>query len=168
MRNNAFVLLATILFTCGNTIKERKIENTGNKIESFDIAFEDEYGLCAANLKTGKKTLVDPHGKYGCISKDGKQIVYTKEDKIYIMDFSTRAAHLINTGWDHNYSPIWSPDNKQIAFYAYAHLECFIGVTGKDNKGVTTIAKTKDSFSGPVWAPDGKAVIFSDRTTIYQ
>lgn len=167
MRNTIILLLTTLIYSIPNTTRERETEIFGQKIEAFDIAFEDEYGLCAGNIKTGKKTLVDPEGKYGCISRDGKQIAYIKQSKIYIMDFGTRMTHLINTPWKSNYSPMWSPDNKQIVFMAYQDSKTYIGVTGKDFKEITTIATTKFQFGGPIWALDGTGIIYSEYGILY-
>ena len=167
MHKAIFFLLTTLLCTCGNTTREKETQFTGDKIEFFDIAFEDEYGLCAASLKTGKKTLIDPEGRYGCISKDGKHIAYTKNDRLYVVDFATRKARQIKTPWAHVYSPIWSPDNKWIAFYAYSDKKNYIGVTGKDYTEITTIAKTDYGFGGPMWAPDSKGLVYSEFSNIY-
>src|SRR5262245_49885029 len=128
MHNTIYFLLSALLFTSGNTVNEKETQLPGNKVEIFDIAFEDQYGLCAANLKTGKKTLVDPAGRYGNSSKDGKSIDYTKNDKLYILDVGSRKARQIKTSWARTYSPVWSPDNNSILFYAYSDRINYIGV----------------------------------------
>jgi hypothetical protein len=181
MKISFYILLATLFCNCGNSNPKTKTENSGKKTEvpasitettggiigNFDISFEDEYGLCVANLKTEKKTLIDEHGTEGNISRDGKQIVYTKDKIIYVKDFVTGTERKINTSWTSNYSPVWSSDNNHIAFYGYYNSENFIAVIGKDGKGLTVISKNQDMFQGPQWTSDGKGLIFNDRRTLY-
>jgi hypothetical protein len=167
-----YLLLISAFFIYGKVKQENNIGWPANKTEVYDIAFEDDDGVCAAVIKTGVKTVVHRRATEPCISKNGREIAYDRLDEqgnrcIYVMNFATRKEVKIKTGRDVNYRPVWSPDNYHLAFLSYRNDSVFVGVVGKDNKGLTMIKRSSDMLNGPVWTTDGKGLVFNSRDSVF-
>lgn len=166
------LLLTPILFSYVKVNQENNMERPAIKTEIYDIAFEDDDGVCAALIKTGVKTVVHRLATEPCISKNGREIAYDRIDEqadrcIYVMNFATRKEVKIKTGRGVNYKPVWSPDNYHLAFRSHGNDSVFIGLVGKDNKGLTMIKGSSDMLDGPVWTTDGKGLVFNSRDSVF-
>jgi len=166
-----YLLLIPAFFIHGKVKQERNIDRPAIKTEVYDIAFEDDDGICAAVIKTGVKTVVRRGATEPCISRNGREIAYETIDEqanrcIYVMNLATRKEVKIKTGKGVNYKPVWSPDNYHLAFKSHGNDSVFIGIVGKDNKGLTMIKGSSDMLNGPVWTADGK-LVFNSRDSVF-
>ncbi len=95
---------------------------------------------------------------------DGSRLAHTAgESKIYVVNTRTRKHQRLTDHQKREWSPVWSPDSKQIAFVAQDHEMNRIYKT--DINGADVIELTDPGYHGrPAWSPDGKkiAFIFSD------
>ncbi len=99
--------------------------------------------------------------RYPAISPDGKTVAFTYMGDIYLVNAKGGKARLLVSHTAHDYSPIWSPDGKQIAFASDRHgnFDLFtIPVSGGEPRRITThsVDETPWTFS-----PDGKVIYFS-------
>ena len=98
------------------------------------------------------------------VSPDGRQIVMDLVGSLWIMPASGGPAVRITDLFNDARQPVWSPDGKTIAYFAYrdgGYDLWSIKPDGADQKKLTTGAFDDRD---PVWSPDGRKIAFaSDR-----
>jgi tricorn protease len=74
--------------------------------------------------------------------------------------------NLTNSPGVHERQPAWSPDGKQIAYFADAGGEYALHVRSADGKGETKVHKVQGSgfYERPRWSPDGQKIAYSDNS----
>jgi Tol biopolymer transport system component len=102
-------------------------------------------------------------------SHDGKKIAFyafmlenpRRNPVIWIMDADgSNQKHVI----DHGLDPVWSPDDRQIAFASNRDRIFQIYAMNADGSNVRVLSKQKGESSNPAWAPDGAAIAFSSES----
>ena len=120
-----------------------------------------------------------------CFTKDGKLLVYDKQDytyarlisvsyllglvttntaiiehsEIWIKNLETGESILLGNG----YEPSFSPDGKKIAYVKYSSdaKSCSIWIMDIDGSNQSQITDAKKGFAyHPKWSPDGKRIVF--------
>jgi len=101
---------------------------------------------------------IDDHAAF---SPDGKQIVYSCNVAICVMNVDGTHAHVISSGPGD--SPRYSPDGKKIAYWNSGDSN--IHVMRADGSHDHAIASDPANDLYPDWSPDGKKIAFtSDRS----
>ncbi len=80
------------------------------------------------------------------------------------------ARNLTNTVANHERSPVWSPDGRQIAYFSDDTGEYELIVAAQDGKGDRKHYKLSGAgfYERPVWAPDSQKISFIDNSyTVY-
>lgn len=105
------------------------------------------------------------------ISPDGKQIIFTRTwiDKIndrnasnlWIVDIEGKRVRELTHGNWRDFSPVWSPDGKKVAFLSERDGSTQIHVMWVDTKEVAQLTHLERAPSNIVWSPDGKKIAFS-------
>ena len=99
--------------------------------------------------------------RYPSISPDGKKVAFSFRGDIYVVGSQGGNARQITSNRAYDYSPIWSPDSKTLAFASdrYGNFDIYIvSVNGGNPRRITT-----HSAKDTPWAftPDGKNLLFT-------
>ncbi|MGQ9617841.1 MAG: prolyl oligopeptidase family serine peptidase [Candidatus Aminicenantia bacterium] len=105
------------------------------------------------------------------ISPDGKQIIFTRTrvDKmndryvsnLWIVDVEGKRLRELTHGNWRDFSPVWSPDGKKIAFLSERDGSTQLHVMWVDTREVAQLTHLERAPSNIAWAPDGKKIAFT-------
>ncbi len=101
--------------------------------------------------------------RYPSISPDGNNVAFSYKGDIYIVDSEGGEARQLTSNPAYDYSPVWSPDGKTLAFASdrYGNFDIFtIPVTGGVPFRVTTHSAKETPWT---FTPDGKRLLFTAR-----
>ena len=99
--------------------------------------------------------------RYPTISPDGKQIAFCYKGSVYTVAANGGEAQRITPTDHYDYTPVWSPDSKTIAFASnrYGNFDVFtVAATGGSPKRVTTNSANEKPSA---FSPDGKKIYFA-------
>lgn len=105
------------------------------------------------------------------ISPDGKLIIFTRSwvDKmndqmrsnLWLVDIEGKRVRELTHGNWRDFSPVWSPDGKKIAFLSDRDGSTQIHVMWLDTREVAQLTHLDRAPSNLVWSPDGKNLAFT-------
>ena len=101
--------------------------------------------------------------RYPSISPDGKNVAFSYKGDIYIVDSEGGEARQLTSNTAYDYSPVWSPDGKTLAFASdrYGNFDIFtVPVGGGVPFRVTTHSAKETPWT---FTPDGKRILFTAR-----
>ena len=101
--------------------------------------------------------------RYPAISPDGNTIAFSYQGDLYTVPATGGEARLLTLHEAYDFSPVWSPDGKSIAFASarYGGFDIFvIPATGGKAKRLTTNSGGDIPWS---YTPDGKYILFYAR-----
>ncbi|MDX5482999.1 MAG: amidohydrolase, partial [Hymenobacteraceae bacterium] len=97
------------------------------------------------------------------VSPDGKRMVFTALDRLYIMDYPNGTPKRLTDNEYTEAQPAWSKDGKHIAYVTWHEKEggaiYRLNANGKGRP--TKLTQEKGVFQEPVWSPDGSRIVFS-------
>lgn len=105
-------------------------------------------------------------GRDGNISPDGKKIVYTQQGKkgygVWVMDMNGENRQQIITHESEigGIAPVWSYDNKKIAFSGQVGPYAEIFVCDADGKNLQQLTQLKQISSSPAFSRDNSYITF--------
>jgi len=105
------------------------------------------------------------------ISPDGKQILFTRgwvdkmndrsRSNLWIVDVEGKRIRELTHGNWRDFSPVWSPDGKQIAFLSDRDGTTQVHVMWLDTREVAQLTHVDQAPSSLRWSPDGKSLAFT-------
>jgi len=144
---------------------------------AFDYKFTDTQAeIYLMNIDgTGSKRLINSSSmnQSPAWSPDGKKIAYSsavwneKQKKfinydIYIMNADGSNPRKMTTSLADDYSPVWSPDGKKIAFTSDRRGDADIFVMNVSTIKVQQLTlNSHSSDEYPSWSPDGRTIVFN-------
>jgi Tol biopolymer transport system component len=103
-------------------------------------------------------------------SNDGRTLAFTAQregkDVLYLMDVAKASVRArLDLPIDGVTSPVWSPDDRQLAFSGTRGGISDIYIVNADGKGLRQLTNDKYGDLQPAWSPDGRRIAFaSDRS----
>ena len=101
--------------------------------------------------------------RYPSISPDGKNVAFSYKGDLYVVDSEGGEARQLTSNPAYDYSPVWSPDGKTVAFASdrYGNFDIYkVSVDG----GVPVRLTTHSAKDTPwTFTPDGKNILFTSR-----
>ena len=168
------IFLAPALSTDGN-----RIAFLSNGSEKRGELFID---LWLADARTGKRikrlveSTINPNFEelrllysQSSFSNDGRTLAFTAQregkDVLYLLDVARASVRKrFDLPVDAVWSPVWSPDDKQIAFSGTRGGITDLYIVGADGKGFRQLTNDAYGDMQPAWSPDGRRLAFaSDR-----
>lgn len=93
-------------------------------------------------------------------SPDGKQIAYTSDDALWVMNVDGTKARKLTEHPSGHVEPCWSPDGKSIAFYSRRRGWDQIWTVKVENGTARQILKGDWDADDVVWSPDSRWLAF--------
>jgi Tol biopolymer transport system component len=99
-------------------------------------------------------------------SNDGRTLAFTAQregkDVLYLMDVATANVRArLDLPVDAVWSPVWSPDDKQIAFSGSHGGISDLYIVNADGKGLRQLTNDLYGDLQPAWSPDGRRLAFA-------
>src|SRR5437773_2149517 len=93
-------------------------------------------------------------------SPDGRRLVFSALDKLYVMDLPGGAPRRLTSDTLHEQVPAWSPDGQWIAFVTWTDQGGSIQKIRPDGRGKALRLTPEPAFyDHPVWSPDGQRIV---------
>ncbi|MBL8983296.1 MAG: PD40 domain-containing protein [Gemmatimonadetes bacterium] len=92
-------------------------------------------------------------------SPDGKRLVFSALDRLYVMDLPSGTPRRLTTGTDGEHAPVWSPDGRSIAYVTWNEdggEVMRIAADGGTPQRLTTQTAYYDDIA---WSPDGARIV---------
>ncbi|HEY6784943.1 MAG TPA: amidohydrolase, partial [Gemmatimonadales bacterium] len=96
----------------------------------------------------------------GSPSPDGKRLVFSALDKLYVMDLPGGTPHRLTTETVHEQEPVWSPDGKSIAYITWTDTSGAVERIGATGGKPVVLTREPGFFEQPAWSPDGNRLVF--------
>ncbi|MBX9681945.1 MAG: PDZ domain-containing protein [Gemmataceae bacterium] len=107
-------------------------------------------------------------GRTPDISPDGKTIVFSWLGDLWLVEATGGKARLLTMHERHDFSPVFSPDGKSIAFASNRHGNYDVFVISADGGRPTRLTFDSADDLPTGWSPDGNHILFSSsRSTDY-
>lgn len=95
------------------------------------------------------------------VSPDGKRVVFTGVDRLWIMDLPGGTPRRLTTAEVGEFMPAWSPDGKSVAYVTWDDRAggqvMRIAVDGKARP--TPVSTTAALYLNPAWSPTGSRIV---------
>ena len=114
-----------LIASYGGKIRKLPIEG-GDALEiAFEVDEEIEFGpeVRFEYPISDEETMVATQIRDAVISPDGKQMVFTVLNRLYVMDYPDGKPRQLTTGDHTEAMPIWSPDGKAVAYVSWEGKE---------------------------------------------
>ncbi len=95
------------------------------------------------------------------VSPDGRHLAVDLQGSLWIIPAKGGPAVLVTDYFNDARQPVWSPDGKQIAYFAYRDGGYDLWTVAPDGSGAKKLTDGAYDDREPAWSPDGKRIAFS-------
>lgn len=101
-------------------------------------------------------------------SPDGQWLAIDLQGTLWVVPSKGGEARRITDYYNDAHLPVWSPDGKRLAYYAYRDGDYDLWTVHPDGSDARQLTHGEDDDRDPAWSPDGQSVAFaSDRAGSY-
>ena len=94
------------------------------------------------------------------LSPDGKRIVFSALDRLYVMDLPNGTPRRLTDDTVHEQAPAWSPDGQWVAYVTWTSaMGGALMKVRADGRMRARLVTDPAFFDTPVWSPDGQRVV---------
>ncbi|HWH04295.1 MAG TPA: amidohydrolase family protein [Gemmatimonadales bacterium] len=93
-------------------------------------------------------------------SPDGKRLVFSALDKLYVMDLPNGTPRRLTSAAVHEQEPVWSPDGKSIAYITWTDTSGTVSKVSATGGNPTVLTSEPGFYEQPAWSPDGNRIVF--------
>lgn len=148
------------------------VYENGGYLYTFDIKTEKTAKVSITvegDLPQIKSRVVDAANYISTfnLSPDGARAVFGARGEIFTVSSQNKEArNLTQTSGANELQPVWSPDEKWIAYFSDRTGEYEIYIRPSDGSGAERRITTRASgyLFNPVWSPDSSKLLFTDNT----
>jgi hypothetical protein len=102
-------------------------------------------------------------------SPDGKHLVFSALNKIYIMDLPNGKPRLLVNQPFSQFHPSWSPDGKYITYVSWSDKEFGqVWKVGLSGNGLTQVTQDAGFYHYPCWSPDGGSIAVNQASSVIE
>ena len=95
------------------------------------------------------------------VSPNGKFLAVDLQGSLWIIPASGGRAKLITDYFNDARQPVWSPDSKTLAYFAYRDGGYDLWTVSPDGSGAKKLTEGTYDDREPAWSPDGRKIAFS-------
>ena len=98
--------------------------------------------------------------RWPVLSPDGKRVVFSALNKLWIMDLPSGAPRRLTNSTVGEFMPTWSPDGRYVAYVTWSREGGHMYRTAADGGSPEELSRRAAFYSSPVYSPDGSKIVF--------
>lgn len=107
--------------------------------------------------------------RWPSLSPDGKRLVFSSLNKLWIMDLPSGAPRRLTGSSDGEFMPAWSPDGHYVAYVTWSREGGHIYRASADGASKPEqLTRRAAYYSNPVYSPDSSKIVFESGATTDQ
>ena len=144
----------------GGHLHQIELTSGDDHIVSFSADVRVDLGV--RNYHTLRVNYDSLHVRYtrsASASPDGKRLVFSALDQLYVMDLPNGIPHLVSPQPCGQFQPAWSPDGGYIAYTSWSDTAGgFLWVVPSAGGQPRRLTVVPGQYQRPVWRPDGRSI----------
>ncbi|ACU04012.1 amidohydrolase family protein [Pedobacter heparinus] len=159
-----------ILIGYGGKIHMIEIRTGKDEIIPFTANVKVDMGKPnTATFKVSQDSLQVKYMRSACASPEGRQLVFSALNRIYIMDLPGGKPRILVKQPFSQFQPAWSADGQWITFVSWSDAEFGqVWKVDKNGDSLTQISHKAGVYHYPNWSPDGKSIAVTKGRKVWQ
>ena len=99
--------------------------------------------------------------RWPALSPDGRRLVFSAMNRLYIQDYPNGTPRLLTTGsGEGEFMPAWAPDGQSIVYTTWTTTGGHIKRVSANGGAPQTLSRHEGYYLDPVYTPDGSRIVF--------